>query len=175
MNHEEMRQAWNANEEPILSLVESLGRRDAIPEPRRRYWTDPEYNTGRGRKSHKGVFEGNGCRGKDIYRNAAFLPYLRYFLFGADLAEEIIEEFEDQVEDMEPITSGDIEPMCACARRMTCEHRLEHKAAAREFFKLCLDMGLDLNTAAAVRETVMKSRRKIPTWIGRSARDAQSE
>ena len=91
------------------------------------------------------------------------------------MAEEINKKFEDQVEDMEPITSGDIEPMCACARRMTCEHRLEHKAAARGFFKLCLDMGLDLNTAAAVRETVMKSRRKIPTWIGRSARDAQSE
>ena len=68
-------------------------------------------------------------------------------------------QINKQVEDLEPITSGDIEPMCACARRLTREHRLERKAAAEEFFKLCLDMGLDLNTAAAVRETVMKTRR----------------
>lgn len=159
LHHTKRLEAWNANEEPILRLVESLGRRDAIPEPRRRYWADPEYNTGRGTRSRKGVFERNGCKGKDIYRNAGFLPYLRYFLFGADLDEKIIKEFEHQVEDLEPITSGDINPICACARRLTQEHRLERKTAAEEFFKLCLDMDLDVHTAAAVRDTVMMARR----------------
>ena len=97
LDHGKRLQAWNANEEPILRLVESLRRTDAIPEPRRKYWIDPEYNTGRGKRSHKGVFEGNGCSGNDIYRNAAFLPYLRYFLFGANLDKKVIKEFEEQV------------------------------------------------------------------------------
>jgi hypothetical protein len=55
-------------------LTESLFGRGAIPEARRRYWEDPEYNTGKGRTSRKGVFERNGCRGRDIYRHAHFLP-----------------------------------------------------------------------------------------------------
>ena len=159
LHHAKRLEAWDANEEPILRLVESLSRRGAIPETRRRYWADPEYNAGRGRRSHKGEFERNGCSGKDIYRNAAFLPYLRYFLFGADLDEKIIKEFEDRVEDLKPITSGDIQPMCVCARRLTQEHRLERKRAAEEFFKLCLDIDLGVHTASAVRDTVMKVRR----------------
>ena len=158
LNHAERRKAVVSNEQPILRLMQSLHQRSGIPEPRRSYWEDPEWNIGGHGKSRKGTFEANGCRGTDIYRHPHFLPHLRYLLFGAELDEAVIREFEDQVEGLEPITSGDLEPIRAYARRLTRQHQLDRKPAAEEFFKLCLDMDLDLTTATAVRETVMKTR-----------------
>ena len=159
LDHGGRLEARKANEQPILRLVESLHQRNAIPEPRRRYWKDPAYNIGGNGKSRKGVFEGNGCRGTNIYRHPGFLRHLQYFLYGADLNDQIVKEFDDQIEDLEPLTSGDLEPIRARARRLTREHRLERKSAAEEFFKLCIDLGLDMSTARAVRDTVMKTRR----------------
>ena len=160
LHHAKRLEAWNANEAPILWLVESLSRRGAIPEPRRRYWADPEYKAGRGRRSHKGQFERNGCKGKDIYRNAAFLPYLRYFLFGADLDEKVIKEFEDQVEDLRPITSGDIQPICVCARR------LAPMAGAWRRRRMA---GLDA-TSASVRAACRARRRTLRGRLPRASR-----
>ena len=158
LNHAELRRAVVANEEPIARLMQSLHQRNAIPEPRRRYWEDPECNIGGNGKSRRSVFERNGRRGNDIYTHPHFLPHLRYFLFGAELDEAVMREFEDQVEGLEPITSGDLEPIRACVRRLTRQHQLDRKPAAEEFFKLCLDMELGVIRAAAVRETVMKTR-----------------
>ena len=151
VDHEELRQACKYNVEPVLRLVESLQQRDAIPEARKKYWTDPQCNIGGGTtKSHKQVFEGNGCRGADIFQHPHFLPFLKFVLFGADLDEEVIKEFEAQVGNPEWITSGDIEPMRRCARRLTRTYGLERTRAAEEFFKLCLDMGLDVHVARSV-------------------------
>lgn len=158
LDHSELRDAWISNEEPAPLLVESLVRREAIPEARRKYWEDPEYNIGGGKRSRREIFEHNGCKGTDIYRHVHFLPYLHYFLFGPDLDENIIKEFEDEVGNPEWITSGDIEPMRKLARRLTRKYQLDRKQAAKEFFKLCLDMGLGLGTARTIRETVMKVR-----------------
>ena len=158
-NHDEARQAYLSNKQPILALLKSLSARSAIPEERVNYWSDPDYNSDRRFKaSHKGLFERNGCVGQDIYTHLHFTPSLRYFLFGANLPDAVIATFEDKVGNPDWITSGDIIPIGTCARNLARRHRLDRYHAPEEFFKLCLDMGLGLSTARSVMHSVKKLR-----------------
>ena len=70
----------------------------------------------------------------------------------------MIAKFEAQVGNPDWVTSGDIVPMGTCARGLAREDRLDHRHAAAEFFKLCLDMGLGVDTAVSVRGAVMQLR-----------------
>ena len=158
VNHDEGHAAYQANRRPILALLQSLCERSAIPEERLKYWGVPDYNTGGRNMSKKGVFERNGCTGEDIYTHPHFIPYLRYFLFGAAVPDVVITKFEAKVGNPDWVTSSDIVPIGKCARDLTRQYRLDRKHAAEEFFKLCLDMGLGLNTAAIVRSSVMQLR-----------------
>jgi hypothetical protein len=143
-----------ANKKPILALVASLRKREAVPAHRLRYWVDPDYRSGRLKTSHRGLFERHGRQGDEIYTNPSFIPYLRYFLFGPDLPDTVIEGFIDQVGEPDWVSSGDIAPMRKCARKLVREHGIEKHRASDEFFKLCLEMGLDLSYAEAVRDDV---------------------
>ena len=157
-NQTERNAAYKANKRPILALLESLSERNAIPEERINYWTDPDYNTGRLKVSNKGVFERNGCTGQEIYTHPNFIPYLCYFMFGADLPDAVITEFEEKVGNPDWVTSGDIVPIGKCARTLTRQHSLDRAHAAEEFFKLCLDMGLGRSTADSVMRSVKQLR-----------------
>ena len=157
-HHSEGHAAYEANKQPILALLKSLSERHAIPEERLNYWRDPAYNTGRLKASHKGVFKRNGCTGQEIYTHPHFIPYLRYFLFGADLPDGVIGKFEEEVGNPCWVTSSDIVPIGKFARALVREHRLNRAHAPEEFFKLCLDIGLGLDTARSVRRSVMQLR-----------------
>lgn len=146
-----------ANKEPVLALLRSLIEREAIPDERLNYWLDPDYNVGVS-TSRKGVFDRNRRVGEEIYTHPHFLRYLRYFLFGADLPELVVQRFEEQVGNPEWVTSGDVIPIANCARTLTRQFNLDRTRAPEEFFKLSLDVGLDLDTALQVRRTVMRLR-----------------
>ncbi len=153
------RDIYLRNEKPVLEIVKSLIKRDAIPEVRLRFWSDPEYRINRRNKSSpKEVFERNRCTGDDIFTDLRFLPHLRYFLFGADLPDEVISKFDNQVGNPEWVTSGDIEPMGKCARSLIREFDLDRRRAPEEFYKLCLDIGLELWEA----RMVMESAKRVP-------------
>ena len=149
--------ASNANASPILDLLNSLEREGKIPRQRLSYWNDPLYNVGRKSHSRKGVFEKNGTTGDDIYRHPHFLPYLHYFLFGANLHDKIISAFEEKVGNPAWVTSGDIAPIGKYGLHLARLHNLDKNYAPEEFFKLSLDMGLSLMIA----ESVMRAVRKI--------------
>jgi hypothetical protein len=157
-DYERARKAYESNKIPILSLLHSLNERDAIPRERLNYWSDPRYNQGRIKASRKGVFERNGTKGADIYTHPNFVPYLRYFLFGVDLPDEVIENFEIKVGNPQWITSSDIVPLGKFARSLTRQHGLDTSYAPEEFLKLCLDIGLGLNTAERVMRSVKQVR-----------------
>lgn len=157
-SHAEGHAAYNSNRSPILALVHSLNERQAVPRERLNYWNDPDYNPGRIKASRKGLFERNGCVGQDIYIHPHFVPHLRYFLFGADLADEVITAFEEGVGNPEWVTSSDIISIGKLARDLTRRHRLDKATAVGEFFKLCLDMGLGLGTACSVMRAVQQIR-----------------
>src|SRR4030043_125540 len=108
--------------------------------------------------SRKEVFENNGTSGDDILRHPHFLKYLRYFVQGPDLPPQTITIFSQAVCDLSPVTSGDIVTLCDLAKNEVRVKGLERKAAAEEFFKLSLELGLDVGFSRAVRDTVMKLR-----------------
>lgn len=140
----------------VLSLLNSLAERNAIPEVRLRYWSDPEYQIGRLKASHKGLFERNGRQGDEIYTHPHFLKYLRYFLFGAQLPASAIAEFEEAVGNPEWVSSGDITDITKGTRRIVREHGLQ--AEDEEFYRLALDVGLNQWFAKAVRDAVKQVR-----------------
>ncbi len=149
-------EAYQTNQEPIVKLMRSLLERNAIPSHRMNYWGDSEYNIGGHGKSRREVFERNGTCGEDIYTHPHFLTYLYYFLFGSTLPNSVILKFEKRVGNPELITSGDILPIENYARTLTKEFDLERDYAAEEFFKLSLDIGLDVYYAKGVRDSVKK-------------------
>lgn len=156
-DHAEGHTAYNANKEPILMLLHSLSERKAVPPQRLSYWNDPQYNFGRVKASRKELFERSGRTGAEIYMHPHFIPYLRYFLFGSELPDDVIVRFEEKVGNPEWVTSSDVIPIGKFARDLTRQHRLETSDVPEEFFKLCLDMGLSLDVA----ESVMRSVRQV--------------
>ncbi|MBZ8119813.1 hypothetical protein KUD11_14320 [Roseovarius sp. LXJ103] len=140
----------------VLRLLKSLVERSAIPEARLRYWSDPEYQIGRSKASHKGLFERNGRQGDEIYTHPHFLKYLRYFLYGANLPEGAISEFERVIGNPEWVSSGDITDITKGTRDIVRRHGL--KDQDEEFFRLALDVGLDVWFAKSVRDSVKQVR-----------------
>jgi hypothetical protein len=138
----------------VLGLLKSLLDRGAIPQTRLRYWSDPNFQNGRVKASHKGLFERNGTVGQEIYTHPHFLDYLRYFLFGAQLPERVIAEFGVVVGNPNWVTSGDVTNITKGTRRIVREYGLqtEHE----EFYRLALDMGLSLSFAQSVRDAVKR-------------------
>jgi len=153
------RDSWLPIADAMAELMASLIERKVIPEPRKRFFTDPAYNIGGHGLSRQQVFEKNGTRGEAIFRHGNFVKYLRYFLFGPDLPEALSEAFRAKVIDCgQPFTSGDAITVADFARQLTREHRLDGPHAAEEFYKLALDCGLDADDARTVRDTVQKVR-----------------
>ncbi|NJS13619.1 MAG: hypothetical protein HC788_02145 [Sphingopyxis sp.] len=141
-------------------LTTSLLNRGAIPQHRARYFADPElYPGGRG-ASRQDNFVRHGNSHDEILRHPNFLKYLRYFVYGAELPAAVIAAFADAVEDCGMVTSGDIVPLGQKARQLARSHSLERTAAAEEFYKLCLDLGLSPNQSASIRTSVLQLRNR---------------
>jgi hypothetical protein len=139
-------------------LTRALLQRKAIPEVRIRFFTDPAYNVGGRGSSRRQVFEKNGTKGDAIFSHPHFLKYLRYFLYGPDLPEAVINDFQQKVFDCGSVTSGDIVPLGDYARQLTRSRGLDKGKAAEEFYKLALDCGLDEGEARSIRDAVKKAR-----------------
>ena len=136
-------------------LAESLMARGAIPEVRRRYLTDPEFNVGGRGKSRLDAFRSHGNLGREILAHPNFLKYLRYFISGPDLPEATIERFRQILID-DAGTSGTIlDALCRCARAEA--RRLGRYDAGEEFLKLALECGVDEGVALSVRREAMRA------------------
>lgn len=149
-----------ANGERAALLMESLIGRNAIPPVRWVYWTDPSYHHGRIKCSHKGLFERNGTKGREIYEHPHFLKYLKYMLDGSALPARIIERFCERVEDCGHVSGGDAIDLAQHARSDVRQAALEAAQASEEFYKLALDCGVAEMWANSIREQVrgMRSR-----------------
>jgi hypothetical protein len=149
---------WNAVGEASLQVMKLLAERKAIPEVRTKYFTDPEFNIGGRGRSRAGRFEKNGTHGEAIFRHAHFLKYLHYFLYGPALPDNVSDAFSKKVADIGFVTSSDIVPLGAFARKLTRENHLDVGEAAEEFFKLALECNLELNEARVIRDSVRQAR-----------------
>ena len=151
-------EGFRRNADLAHRLTTSLIKRKAISGHRIRYISDPEYHPGGRGKSRQDGFVRHGNDHDETLRHPQFLKYLRYFIYGADLPAAIIREYGDAVEDCGMVSSSDIPELGARARALARAHRLEGSAAADEFFKLSLDLGLSLGQSVRIRESVKQLR-----------------
>lgn len=152
------RDEFQQNAARARDLTKLLVARAGIPEHRKRYFVDPDYHPGGRGKSRLQIFEGNGCRGDDILTHAHFLPHLHYFLYGPDLPSPVMARFIEAVKDCGMVTSSDVVPLGTFARKLARDYRLEKHSASEEFFKLAIELGTGVNTAASIRRAVLQLR-----------------
>jgi hypothetical protein len=151
--------SWRPIADAMHELMVSLLQRNAIPETRMKFFNDPTYFIGGHGLSHLQVFEKNGTRGDAIFRHGNFAKYLRYFLYGPDLSQSIIDDFHQKIADCgETFTSRDALAVGDSARQSTRAHGLNPRDAAEEFYKLALDCGLDADDARLIRDRVKQMR-----------------
>jgi len=149
-----------SNQEPILALLRSLIARQGIPKHRIEYWTDPRHNPGRTRGSHSDIFARNGSEGDEAYTHPHFKRFLRYFLYGADLPQAAIEEFEAQVGNPEWFGGSDIIALTKKTREIVRKYRLKGGRYSDQFHMLALDNGLSSDNANSVRRAAVESGRR---------------
>ena len=127
--------------ERMGELAESILERDAVPEVRVAYFTDPNMNVGGYGKSRKEVFERNGTTGRDILRHPHFMAYLRYFIYGPDLPKATIEGFCKIIEEDRGTSGMVLDQIRAYVRKEVRDRGLSPGHAADEFFKLAHEIG----------------------------------
>lgn len=135
-------------------LMQSLMARSGIPQERLQWWTDPEFNLGSG-KSREEAFGGDGVVDMDIWTHAAFLATLKYFVFGPDLPDEVIDEFCEYV-DSHRITGSTADELTKLAKDATRRYRLWGFEACEEFWKLANDCGVERMYGRRIRDAVRK-------------------
>ena len=138
-----------------VALTRSLLERKAIPPVRLRWFTDPELNL-RTSKSRVQVFRSNGCEGDDVFAHRHFLPYLKYFIFGPNLPQPVIDEFSEYVSAVPFVSGSDMDDLHRIARQSVRRFGLTPADAADEFWKLALECESGDSYARAIRDDVRR-------------------
>ncbi|MEL6110126.1 MAG: hypothetical protein AAFU85_29280 [Planctomycetota bacterium] len=148
---------WQKVADAMEALMHALGTRKAIPEPRLKIFGDPAYAES-GKKSRMQVFESNGTSGNDIFRHPHFLPYLHYFVAGPRLPDDVMGGLCKILnEDMG--TSGMVMgEYCRFARESVRRYQLDRTNAATEFFRLGVEIGMELHDARTLRRAAKSTR-----------------
>jgi hypothetical protein len=147
-------QAFARNGEAVAGLMKSLLTRGGISEVRWKYFTDPNYRTGRLKGSWRDLFHRNGNTDEEMVRHFSFLQHLRYLVCGPDLPAGALQSFRGEVARSGNVTSDDIVPLGKFARRETRERGLSPHEACEEYFKLALDCGIWVSYAFSIRNAV---------------------
>jgi len=139
--------------EQAHKLAKSLIERNVIPKIRLEYFTEPQYNIqGRGKSRLQNWKRENL---DEILKHPHFIKYLQYFINGPKISPEHIYEFEELVKKSDPITSGDTIDFCSLAKKQAKSSGKKAKDEAEEYYKLCLEIGIDEETARVIRSAVM--------------------
>lgn len=155
---EDAHKIFLANQEPILDLLETLAKRNAIPQNRIDYVADPELKPGRTKGSRIEMFERHGNEGSEVFTHPNFKKHIRYFLYGAELPSSAIEEFEEAVGKPEWFSGSDILDLTPKVRAIVRKYGL--KGHEDEFMKLALDYGLSTRYALDVRRAAKEASRR---------------
>lgn len=143
---------------PMVALTEMLLKRQAIPNIRLLYFTDPERNpSGRGR-SREQIFESNGTVGDEIIAHPSFLSHLKYFVYGPNLPADTIRTFKEATSCSGYLTGSDVLDLILTAKAVVRSWPLEPYIAAEEFFKLALECGAMPSSANELRKSIRAMR-----------------
>ena len=144
------RQAGQASRELFHSLI----RRKAIPEQRLRYFADPTYNASDTRASKRDRFLRNARTEDAMYEHPHFWKYLIYFINGAELPNQIVDQFAAIAKD----EMRDYNALSSLSRKASRNLPGDHSSKADEFYKLALDCDCPLSEAMGIRRAVMQVR-----------------
>jgi hypothetical protein len=144
------------NGELAACIMESLMNRKAIPESRWLYFTDADYNPGKSKASRADLFLRNAKKVDQMHRHPHFLPYLRYFVYGADLPIALKEAFLEKAQDHWVRPSELAEAARSLVRSFNLPRHPQNYRLNDAFYQLALDCGCEEGVARAVREAVMK-------------------
>ena len=148
---------WRDVADAMESVVESLLERKAVPEVRLRLFADPDYAE-TGKKSRQQVFESNGTSGNEIFRHPNFISYLQHFIHGPDLPKSAIDGL-CQILNEDRGTSGMVMYQYRkFARDCIRKHGLNPSDAATEFFRLGVEIGMDIHAARTLRDAARSTR-----------------
>ena len=153
-DHDQLR----ASLAPMAALSISLLGRNAIPEVRLRYFTDPDCNPGGRGKSRQDIFEKNGTCGDEILEHPHFLKHLEYFVFGPKLPTNVIQQFKEMTAFSGYLTAGDMNDLVPGARAVVRSAQLNLVDAAEEFYRLALECGATSSTAVIIRDAIRQVR-----------------
>lgn len=144
------------NGERAAALMKSLMKRKAIPEKRLLYFTDSNYNTGRGKGSRFERFRQNAGSAEDVLRHPHFLEYLHYFINGSDLPTALKQEFLKKAEDHWVKAHELAELTRQLIRKYDLPRYPRNYRLGDMFYQLALDCDCDAGTAKSVREAAMR-------------------
>ncbi len=142
---------WHEFADAMEKLMLSLLGRNAIPEIRLRLFCDAAYAE-TGRKSRRQVFESNGTLGNDIYRHGNFIPYINHFIRGPKLPEGAIDGLCKILNDDHGTSGMIMDQYRKHARKCVREFGLNSSYAATEFFRLGVEIGMELHDARSLRD-----------------------
>ncbi len=135
-------------------LTFSLLKRKVIPEVRIAYFNKPEYNLGRGKASRKDVFVRNGRKDyTEIFSHPHFFKYLKYFIMGANLPNELKVRIRETFED-ERYPDYGVDAVYKLLKKSKAipRDREDRKDFAEEKFKHIIDIGCNLSDAIILRK-----------------------
>lgn len=148
---------WPDVADALESLVKSLLDRNAVPEIRLRLFCDPDYAE-TGSKSRQQVFESNGTAGIELYRHPHFIPYLRHWIHGPTLPKDAINGL-CTILNKDHGTSGMVMDQCRKHARVSVrKHGLSQSQAATEFFRLGVEIGMEIHAARTLRDAARSTR-----------------
>jgi len=143
-----------ANGEAAAQLTKTLLARGAIPDVRLKYFTDPDYRSGRLKGSWRDLFYRNGNSDEEMLRHFSFLRHLQYFVCGPDLPTAAMNAFRREVDRCGRVSSGDSITLGKFARAETRARGLPPHEACEEYFKLALECGIWVSYAHAICRAV---------------------
>jgi hypothetical protein len=165
--HENARQSCEA----ASQLATSLMSRNAVPKVRLRWFEDPQLQL-RTKMSRMQIIQRNV--GPDVLTNPAFLPHLKYFIFGPELPADVIEQFCAKVESWPFVSDSTYGELIDLARAATRRYSLSPHSACDEFWKLALECDVDDMYARIIRDAVLRIRSSLKsqaTYCGKPVED----
>jgi len=108
--------------------------------------------------SRQQVFESNATTGNAIYRHPHFIPYIHHWIRGPDLPKDVIDGL-CRILNEDHATSGMVmDQYREHARASVRKHGLTPTNAATEFFRLGVEIGMEIDDARTLRDAARSTR-----------------
>jgi hypothetical protein len=155
LTHNRENSEWLPIANQMDQLFKSLFKRNAIPKIRLDIFQDASLAEKR-KKSILQHFQNNGISVQSVAQQPHFLKYLKYFIEGPDLPQNVIKrlcKIADEESWMDAVECNEVilKSVKACMR----EFGLNRQQAPSEFFRLANEIGFSLEDSKAIRKAAM--------------------